>query len=418
MESYYTASIDNNLSFKKLSEDVQADICIIGGGFTGISSALHLAKSGFKVVVLEAHQPGYGASGRNGGHVGIGQRVDQFYLEKKFGLAKAKTLWDMSVEAVETVKSLIKNYSIDCDLKYGNIHFAHKKSLCNELREEADHLTNNYNFSGRYLSKQELSEYIGTDIFFGALMDDQSCHLHPLKYLHGLVLAAKNAGVEIYGDSKVMDYTNHPTLVRTDCGSVRSDHIIIACNGYIENLEPRINGYIMPINNFVIATEQLSNDIAKNLVPKDTSMSDSRFVINYWKLSGDNRLIFGGGETYTTKFPRDIKNFVKKYMLKIYPQLSDTKVEYGWGGTLAITLNRLPHFGKLADNIWYMQGYSGHGIAASTHAGKLVSEALSGDSARFEIMANLPTVKFPGGTLLRWPGMVAGMLYYTLRDRF
>lgn len=418
MDSYYTATAKSNVIYDKLQSDIDTDICIIGGGFTGISSALHLANLGYKVVVLEANQPGYGASGRNGGHVGIGQRVDQFYLEKKFGWHKAKTLWDMSIEAVDTVKNLINEHSIECDLKHGDIHFAHKKSLCSDLQEEVEHLNKHYDFSGTYIERDCLQDYIGTDVFYGGVIENHSCHLHPLNYLQGLTLAATKAGVKVYGESLVTEYNSSPTLVKTDFGSVRCDHLIIACNGYIRNLESKINGYIMPINNFVIATERLDEKLAKTIIPLDTSMSDTRFVINYWKLSGDNRLIFGGGENYTKRFPKDIKRFVQRYMLKIYPQLATVAVEYGWGGTLAITLNRLPHFGRLSNNVWFMQGYSGHGIAASTLAGKLVSEAISGDPSRFNVISDLPTLKFPGGTLLRWPGMVAGMLYYTLRDRF
>jgi gamma-glutamylputrescine oxidase len=186
----------------------------------------------------------------------------------------------------------------------------------------------------------------------------------------------------------------------------------------MDKLEPKINGYIMPINNFVLATEPLSEQQAQEIIPLDTSMSDSRFVINYWKLSADNRLLFGGGENYRRGFPADIRGFVRNYMLEVYPQLADFKIDYGWGGRVAITMNRLPHFGRVADNIWYMQGYSGHGVPTATFAGKLLAEAVSGKMERFDLFANLPTRKFPGGTLLRWPGMVAGMLYYALRDRF
>jgi len=207
-------------------------------------------------------------------------------------------------------------------------------------------------------------------------------------------------------------------VISTTTGQVTASEIILACNGYIEKLEPKINGYIMPINNFVLATEPLTDDMARSIIPKDTSMADSRFVINYWKLSGDNRLIFGGGENYRRKFPRDIKGFVGKYMRQIYPQLADTKIDYGWGGTLAITMSRLPHFGRVQDNIWHLQGYSGHGVPTATFAGKLVAEAISGKLERFDVMSNLSTRRFPGGTLLRWPGMVSAMLYYSLRDRF
>jgi gamma-glutamylputrescine oxidase len=249
-------------------------------------------------------------------------------------------------------------------------------------------------------------------------MDTASKHLHPLKFVHGLAEAAVKAGVVICEQSPVTSYAGTPVVVKTDQGQVTAAELVLACNAYIEKLEPKINGYIMPINNFVLATEPLSDELAREIIPLDTSMADSRFVINYWKLSADNRLLFGGGENYRRGFPSDIKGFVQPYMLQVYPQLADSKIDYGWGGRVAITMNRLPHFGRLQDNIWYMQGYSGHGVPTATFAGKLIAEAVSGKLERFDVMADLPTAKFPGGTLLRWPGMVAGMLYYALRDRF
>jgi gamma-glutamylputrescine oxidase len=279
-------------------------------------------------------------------------------------------------------------------------------------------LSKRYNFEEmEYINEDRLTDFVGSENFYGGLWDKVSCHLHPLNYALGLTKAAVDAGVKIYQHSRVESYGGAPLRVKTAQGSVVTSELILACNAYIEHLEPRINGNIMPINNFVIATEPLSADLAKSLIPKDTSLADSRFVINYWRLSADNRLIFGGGENYRRNFPADIKGFVRKYMLEIYPQLGNTAIDYGWGGTLAITMNRLPDFGRIQDNIWYMQGYSGHGVPTATFAGKLVAEAISGKLERFDLMSQLSNSKFPGGTLLRWPGMVAGMLYYSLRDR-
>jgi gamma-glutamylputrescine oxidase len=419
MSSYYSDSTNKSMAFGSLEGQQTADICVVGAGYTGLSSALHLAERGYKVIVIEAETVGFGASGRNGGHVGTGQRQGQQYLEDKFGREVASTLWDMGLEAVDTVKDLVEKHAIKCDLKDGNIHFAHRAKYQQELEEEAAFLQDRYGFDQmEYLPKERLSEVIDSQAYHGALIDRAAKHLHPLNFLLGMAEAATRAGVVIYENSRVTCYSGTPVVVKTDQGQVTAGEMILACNGYIEKLEPKINGYIMPINNFVLATEPLSDELAQQVAPLDTSMADSRFVINYWKLSGDNRLIFGGGENYRRGFPSDIKGFVRKYMLQVYPQLADTKIDYGWGGTLAITLNRLPHFGRVQDNIWYMQGYSGHGVPTATFAGKLIAEAISGKLERFDLMANLPTHKFPGGTLLRWPGMVAGMLYYSLRDRF
>jgi len=419
MESYYTATQNNRRQFPSLTDHETADICVIGAGYTGLSSALHLAQKGYKVIILEAETVAFGASGRNGGHVGIGQRADQAELEVEYGHQTANLLWDMGLEAVDTVKNLISTHNIDCDLKYGNMHLAHKRRLCAGMKEEIDFLADRYNFHDlEYIPEERLDEAVGSDGFYGAVWDKASCHLHPLNYALGLADAAIKAGVTIYEHSRVTSYGGSPLVISTATGQVTASEIILACNGYIEKLEPKINGYIMPINNFVLATEPLTDDMARSIIPKDTSMADSRFVINYWKLSGDNRLIFGGGENYRRKFPRDIKGFVGKYMRQIYPQLADTKIDYGWGGTLAITMNRQPHFGRVQDNIWYLQGYSGHGVPTATFAGKLIAEAICGKLERFDVMSNLSTRRFPGGTLLRWPGMVSAMLYYSLRDRF
>ncbi|MDB2635204.1 FAD-binding oxidoreductase [Porticoccaceae bacterium] len=418
MDSYYAATTAYQFEFPQLTGEETADICIIGAGYTGLSSALHLAERGYRVILLEAETPAYGASGRNGGHVGIGQRADQEDLEERFGKDAATLLWEMGLEAVGTVKSLIHRHDIKCDLKHGDVHLAHKRKLCADLEHEIEFLSKRYNFEEmEYINADRLTDFVGSENFYGGLWDKVSCHLHPLNYALGLTKAAVDAGVKIYQHSRVESYGGAPLRVKTAQGSVVTSELILACNAYIEHLEPRINGNIMPINNFVIATEPLSAELAKSLIPKDTSLADSRFVINYWRLSADNRLIFGGGENYRRNFPADIKGFVRKYMLEIYPQLANTAIDYGWGGTLAITMNRLPDFGRIQDNIWYMQGYSGHGVPTATFAGKLVAEAISGKLERFDLMSQLSNSKFPGGTLLRWPGMVAGMLYYSLRDR-
>jgi len=419
VNSYYADSSGVQTAYPALLGDQHVDVCIVGAGYTGLSSALHLAERGYSVIVLEAEKVGFGASGRNGGHVGIGQRKDQYYLEKQFGKEIARGLWNMGLEAVDTVKQLIEKHHIDCDLKQGILHLAHRSKYCSELEEEVEHLRHHYQFDQmEYIETAALPNFLDSQAYYGAQWDKASLHLHPLKYLQGLAKAASKAGVTVYEQSRVLNYTEGSSIrVTTADGTVTASELVLACNGYIEKLEPRINGYIMPINNFVLATEPLSDELAEAVSAQDTAMQDTRFVINYWKLSADNRLIFGGGENYRRDFPSDIKGFVRKYMLQIYPQLENTRIDYGWGGTLAITLNRMPHFGRIGDNIWYLQGYSGHGVPTATFAGKLIAEAISGKLERFDLISNLPARKFPGGTLLRWPGMVAGMLYFALRDR-
>ena len=419
INSWYAASANQQLSYPALRGQVRADVCIIGGGYTGLSSAIHLRKAGYNVVLLEANRVGWGASGRNGGHVGTGQRAEQDQLEKWVGLDQAKALWQLGLEAVDTVSDLIDEYAIDCELKNGNLHVAAKPGDVKGLQEEVEHLSGVYGYDKiRYVDSPELAELTSGQGFHGGTVDTGCKHLHPLNYALGLAAAADSLGATLHEGSRVLSYREGDKVeVKTDQGTVTANFLVLACNGYLEKLEPRTAGRIMPINNYMLATEPLPEALARQLIRDDTSMSDSLFVINYWKLSADNRLLFGGGETYSRQFPSDIPGFVRKYMLKIYPELADSRIDYGWGGTLAITMNRMPDFGRLSSQVFYAHGYSGHGVPIATLAGKLLAEAISGTAERFDVMASVPSRQFPGGTLLRWPGLVAGMLFYAVRDR-
>ncbi len=419
VDSWYAASANQQLQFPVLEGEITADVCIIGGGYTGLSTAIHLRQRGYSVVLLEANKVGWGASGRNGGHASTGQRVDQEVLEKLVGLDHAKALWQMGLEAVDTVCSLIRDHAIECDLKQGNLHVAAKAKETPGLRAEVEHLARVYGYDKvRYIDRPELGEMTSAQGIHGGVLDNGARHLHPLNYALGLARAAAGLGAALYEGSRVRSYTQGEQIrVKTDHGEVRASFLVLACNGYLEKLEKRAAGRIMPINNFMLATEPLSPELARQLIRDDVSISDSLFVINYWKLSGDNRLLFGGGESYTRRFPADIGQFVRKRMLRIYPELADTRIDYGWGGTLAITMNRMPDFGRLGPNVFYAHGYSGHGVPIATLAGKLMAEAIGGTAERFDVMASVPSRTFPGGTLLRWPGLVAGMLFFSLRDR-
>jgi len=419
VDSWYAATARSSPERPPLRGAVGADVAIIGAGYTGLSSALHLARRGYSVVVLEAARAGWGASGRNGGHVGTGQRADQPGLEKLVGRQRARALWDLGLEAVDLVCELIDEWRIDCELKQGNLEVAHSAGAARELREGVEHLQAVYGCDSlRFVDAPELAELTSARGFLAGAVDSAARHLHPLNYCLGLAAAAEASGALIHEGSRVSHYDEGERLrVHCDGGHVDCDHLILACNGYLGRLESRVAGQIMPINNYVIATEPLEQATARRLIRDDTSMNDTRFVINYWKLSADRRLLFGGGESYSSRFPRDIRAFVRPHMLRIYPELADTRIDYGWGGTLAITLNRMPAFGRLSPRIYHAHGYSGHGVPIATLAGKLLAEAVAGTAERFDVMAGVPTPDFPGGTLLRWPGLVLGMLYYSLRDR-
>ncbi|MEC8112664.1 MAG: FAD-binding oxidoreductase, partial [Pseudomonadota bacterium] len=399
--------------------DISTDVCVIGGGYTGLSSALHLRQKGYEVVLLEAERIAWGASGRNGGHVGTGQRADQSSIEKWVGEETAKGLWQLGLDAVQKVCDLINEHNIDCELGSGNLHLAAKPSHAGELQDELAHLESQYGYQQlTYLTPEAVAERTSARGFHGGLLDDGCKHLHPLKYALGVARAASEAGVKIYEGTR-----GHPQAdgqsgeVKTENGRVKARHIVIGCNAYLGSLVPRMAGNIMPINNFVIATERLPSHLLPRINRDNLSMSDTLFVINYWKLSQDGRLIFGGGENYSSRFPRDIKAFVRPHMLNIYPELQDIDIDYGWGGAVGITLNRMPDFGRIGKHLWYAHGFSGHGVPTATMAGSLLADAIDGDTDGFDLMASVPTRRFPGGTLLRWPGLVAGMLFYSLRDK-
>jgi gamma-glutamylputrescine oxidase len=400
--------------------DLDYDVCVVGGGYAGLSCALHLAKSGKSVAVVEAERVGWGASGRNGGHVGTGQRADQHSLEKWYGKATAKALWRLGLEAVDLVSDLVEENGIDCELGRTNIHFAAKKSHVDELRDEVDHLRTEYNYdqiSGVESSSLEaLTSGVG---FHYGVVDHGARHLHPLKYCLGLAEVVMATGAMVFEKSRVksIDIKRDHAVVSTDKAMIKAQKVVLACNGYLGNLFPPIASNIMPINNFIVATEPLDEATANRINPLNASLSDSLFVINYWKLSEDRRLIFGGGETYSDKFPASITDFVRPKLLAIYPELSDVQLDYGWGGTLAITRNRMPDLGVHKGMVYYAQGFSGHGVPTATMAGKLVADAIDEGSDDFDLLSDLRTLKFPGGPILRRPSLIAGMLFYSLRDR-
>lgn len=417
--SWYAATANDTASYPTLEGTLNCDVCVIGAGYTGLSTALHLAKAGYQVVVVESEKVGWGASGRNGGQLGTGQRLEQDELEEKTDAQSARLLWDIAEESKQTVKDLIKDYAIDCDLRPGVLHAAHKPALVTSEMAYVEKLRSEYDYHDiRTVDEQEMGEMLATKAYFGGSLDRGAAHLHPLNFALGLADAASREGVRIFEKSPVKKiHKSSLPSVETTLGRVNAKHVMIACNGYLNRLEPHIESKIMPINNFILATEPLGEELAAKIIRDDVAVADSKFVINYYRLSADRRLLFGGGENYSPKFPKDIGAFVRRYMLKIYPQLSDTRIDYAWGGTLAITINRMPHIGRLESEVYFAQGFSGHGVGMATMAGKLAAEAIAGTAERFDVFSTIPSPSFPGGRYLRYPGLVAGMLYYSLRDR-
>ncbi len=418
--SYYAASAVPLSDFAPLDGDASCEVCVVGAGFTGLSAALHLAEAGLDVLVLDAHRVGWGASGRNGGQIGSGQRVVQGSLEKMVGKDDARRLWQIAQDAKDLLRSLVKRHRIECDLKRGNLHTMHRERFVAGARAYAEKLRTEYDYQHiRFVDREEVREMVGTDAYHGGTLDMDAGHLHPLSFARGLARAAVKAGARLHEMTEVKSCAaGDPCKVVTGTGTVHAGFVILACNGYLGDLSAEVAARVMPINNYVIATEPLGDKQARELIRDDVAVSDSRFVINYYRLSADKRLLFGGRESYSYTFPRDIKRFVREAMLEIYPQLHDVRVDYGWGGTLAITMNRMPHVARLAPNVLSFSGYSGQGVALATLAGKLLADAIRSTSQSFELMEKLPTPRFPGGATLRWPLLVLAMTYYSLRDRF
>ena len=418
-DTYYAATAVGIREHASLAGAERADVCVIGGGFTGLSAALNLAEQGFDVALLEAERIGFGASGRCGGLVGSGQRKDVLETEETFGFERSRQLWDFAELAKNEIRQRVVKHKIPCDLQDGQLVGVHKKRYQGWPQELSDVLAERYNYPFcQSLDAKETRERVATDGFLEALYDSQALALHPLNYTLGLAKAATGAGVRIYERSRVKGYSRtDPALVETSQGSVTANFVVLACNGYLDKLERRVARKIMPINNFMIATEPLGEQRASELINGRFGIHDTRFVVDYFRLSEDHRLLFGGGENYRRKFPTDISKFVRPYMLKLFPQLDDVRIDYAWGGTLSVTVNRLPHLGRLKPNLFFAQGYSGHGISTANFAGKIIAEAIGGTAARFDVLAGLPTHMFPGGTLLRYPGMVLAMFYYSLIDR-
>jgi gamma-glutamylputrescine oxidase len=417
--SYYAATANPHAAFPALSESLRADVCVVGGGFTGLSAALNLVERGYKVALVEANRIGWGASGRNGGQINTGLRKSPVELIAKFGKTRAKALFDLSEEARAIIRERVERHKIACDLRPGTMLLASKPGDVSWMQEEIACLEREMDYdTARFLDKAAIRAEIASDLYHGGIVDSRGGHLHPLNYALGLAEAARRAGVQIFEGTPATKIAeaNGKVTVTTPQGKIEADYAVLGCNAYLGGLEPRIAGKIMPIANFVITTEPMPEAEARALIPSGACACDTKFVVSYYRVTADNRMLFGGGERYTTEEPADIPAFVKPYMLRVFPQLGSKRIDYGWGGMLAITLSRLPHLGRIG-RIFYAQGYSGQGVATTGIAGKLIAEAMAGTAERFDVFAGIPHQTFPGGTLLRHPLLVAAMLWYVLRDK-
>ncbi len=419
--SYYAATTNLTVVGERLQGDLEADVCVIGGGFTGLCSALHLARQGRRVILLEQSLLGWGASGRNGGQIHVGLRQDQDWLENKLGVPAAKKLWNYALDARDHLDWLISNHGIDCDYRLGYIHADHKARYSAGTAAYVKKLRNEYGYEAlQYLERNEIRERIGTDTYFGGSLDARGGHLHPLNLALGIAKAAQNQGARLFEHAMVtaLDRDGTGWRVGLASGSVRAAKVIMACNGYLRGLSRDVETHVMPINNFIAVTEPLGKERAASLIRQGESVSDSRFVVHYYRLTPDHRLLFGGGENYRYRFPKDIGAVVRPRVLGVFPQLADVRFEYAWGGTLSITPSRMPYIREIATGFYNASGFSGLGVVLAPYAGKILADAIGGDDEALNAFAAVPVPAFPGGPRLRWPTLVAAMSFYAIRDRF
>ena len=415
--SYYAATANPFPDLPALAGDHDCDVCVVGGGFTGLSAALELARRGYDVVLLEAKRLGWGASGRNGGQIVSGYAADQAGLSARLGEATARRLWDLAEEAKALIRERVAAHRIACDLKWGYIFAANKARHMRELARTVEHWSHAYGYEGlRLLDRAAIEARVGTTRYHGGLHDPGSGHLHPLNYALGLAEAARAAGARLFEGSEVtaIEGGGRPSA-RTAAGRVRSRHLVLAGNAYMGPLAASMYRRIMPVASCIAATEPLDRAMARGLIRDDEAVADCNFILDYFRLSADRRMLFGGRASYSTLQRRDLADFMRRKMARVFPQLAGRRIDYAWGGNLGITLNRLPHLGRIGGETYFAHGFSGHGVALSGLAGKLTAEAVAGTAERFDVFARIPHRPFPGGRF-RTPLLVLAMLYYRLRD--
>ncbi|WP_085717948.1 FAD-binding oxidoreductase [Pseudomonas sp. B28(2017)] len=420
VNSYYAATRNFTGDFPVLEGAVDCDVCVIGAGYTGLSSALFLAEAGYSVTVLEAAKVGFGASGRNGGQLVNSYSRDVDVIEERYGDKTAEVLGSMIFEGADIIRQRIQHYDIQCDYRPGGIFAAMNKKQFKGLAEQKKSWERYGNKNLTLLGEADIKREIGSDAYVGGLLDMQGGHIHPLNLALGEASAIIGLGGKIYEQSAAVEINyGEPITVRTAKGLVRAKYLLIAGNAYLpQGLDNRVTSKSMPCGSQIVVTEPLSEKQARSLIKHNYCVEDCNYLLDYYRLTADNRLLYGGGVVYGAREPDDIDQLIRPKILKTFPQLKDVKIDYRWTGNFLLTMSRMPQFGRIEKNAYYMQGYSGHGVTCSHLAGKLISEMIRGDAERFDAFASLPHMPMIGGRTFSAPLTALGAVYYSLRDRF
>ncbi|MBD2839008.1 FAD-binding oxidoreductase [Pseudomonas sp. JM0905a] len=417
-QSYYAFSANPVPARPELQGETETDVCIIGAGYTGLSTALFLLENGFKVTVLEAAKVGFGASGRNGGQIVNSYSRDIDAIERTANPKNAKLMADMAFEGGRIIRDRIKKYNIQCDLKDGGVFAAFTKKQMAHLESQKKLWERFGHNQLELLDAKGIRKVAATDNYIGGMLDMSGGHIHPLNLALGEAAAVESIGGVIHEQSPAtrIERGANP-VVHTPKGRVKAKFVVVAGNAYLGNLVPELASKSMPCGTQVITTEPLSDELAKTLLPQDYCVEDCNYLLDYYRLSGDKRLIYGGGVVYGARDPANIEAIIRPKMLKTFPQLKDVKIDFAWTGNFLLTLSRLPQVGRIGDNIYYSQGCSGHGVTYTHIAGKVIAETLRGQAERFDAFASLPHYPFPGGRMFRVPFTAMGAWYYTMRDK-
>ena len=420
VKSYYAATANQDLKYEQLNSNLRTQVCVIGGGFTGLNTAINLAKKGYDVVLIESEKIGWGASGRNGGQLISGFSFSD-HFEKKGTENDIQNIWQLGAKSADLVRERVSEFSIDCDLKEGFIDVATNGKHMDELIDRSEEWKQSgYHHNLELVDENQVKKYVNTDSYVGGLIDSGSGHIHPLNLCLGEAKAASELGVMIYEDTHAVEIlSGSPTNVVTDNGIIEADYIVIAANAYIGDLNKKLRRMVMPAASCIIATEPLSSELADKVIPSDMAVCDQNTILDYYRLSADKRMLFGGRFNYSGKIPSNdkIKIEIKKRMVSVFPELSEVRVDYAWSGNVAVSLKKIPQLGRINKNIFYSQGYSGHGVAPTHMAAKVIADAIDGDDEVLNTLSSVNHIQLPGGKWFSSPATAIGMMYYQLKDK-